>query len=295
MLNLNDIKNQLPNQLSQFTQREIDWLWHFIELRNSYNKLDSQDSLYEIAKSPYERINYINKLVNEYPQFTDTNPLINQILSEKKKSCIELEHFSWIPKKDTRLINWLQHKLDEELIRTNKRTSKRFASSDPKNAFIYRIDTWNVDKEYKMEFLLKLKVLWPSERLPAQQHKWINKADKEQIEWALEYLRKVAPEEYTAYDYTTNDKYEALIRKLDLLSSWHPADKELFLTKMKKTWSQKKFRIKNKHLKTVTLRLEKSTAKKLDIIAARHNLSRHQVITKLIEKYEPGNTRKTKN
>ena len=80
------------------------------------------------------------------------------------------------------------------------------------------------------------------------------------------------------------DLYNAILISLDNMSYGVPSDKKLFLDRMKKTWSQKKFRDSGKAKKPYHLPLTKNTQKQLEKLAELKNCRREQVIEQLIEK-----------
>lgn len=275
-----DLSSRLPGELAKFNERDLRWLWYFM----TPDPLSQEADIFnQCAQSPTSRLDYIHSKISNTSNDPDgTNPAIKHIIQGHRHFVLNLNHFDWIPEKNLRLIDWCQTQLSRKLSSSLQTCSDSFVTSNPKEDFIYRIDTWNTHREEKAEFLQALKIEWPNAQIKPHQYKWLDSKNLQQLEWAIEYLKKMAPQQRGAY-YSDQEKHSYIISRLDGLSSWHPAEKELFIQKMKKSWNQKKFRDQNRHLKSINLRLNKDVVKKLDEMAGQRNQTRHEFISFVIK------------
>ena len=76
------------------------------------------------------------------------------------------------------------------------------------------------------------------------------------------------------------------------MSYGHPAEKQLFQEKMKKTWSQKKYRDSGKAKKQHYMPLTKDTRDKLSALSEEWSMKPHEVVELLIQE---ANEQKTAN
>lgn len=110
---------------------------------------------------------------------------------------------------------------------------------------------------------------------------WLSPKNNLQIDWALDYIQKVlnwhAP-------YPCFDGEEKLIIICYLFDSWtiDHSTKQLFLIKMRKAWSIKKFRDKNKSKKSFNFLLDTSMEKQLNDLASRTGLSKNKIIEQCV-------------
>ncbi len=142
----------------------------------------------------------------------------------------------------------------------------------------------------KKEAILKmdeLKEKWSS-ALKNNNHDWINKKNTVQIDWIIEYFKKSNIELWFINNNEDIDyKYYSCLTLLDL---WQEdyfipgiGSKDYFLDKMKRSWSQQKYRLSVKDKKSINLRVEKETEKKLNKLCADLKLTKSQLIELAIE------------
>lgn len=130
--------------------------------------------------------------------------------------------------------------------------------------------------------------------VPDKEISWINPDDELQLKWAKEYLFKIfqnPPLNYTPPSKKINlnqlSLYDQILIDLDHYSYLNPAVRTILIEKMKKSWSQKKYRQSDKVKKNYHLPLTKDCKDKLSKLSALMNLSENKVIEKLInERYE---------
>lgn len=127
--------------------------------------------------------------------------------------------------------------------------------------------------------------------VPDKEISWISPDDELQLKWAKEYLFKIF--QNPSLNYTPPSKkinlnqlslYDQILIDLDHYSYLNPAVRTILIEKMKKSWSQKKYRQSDKVKKNYHLPLTKDCKDKLSKLSALMNLSENKVIEKLINK-----------
>ncbi len=110
---------------------------------------------------------------------------------------------------------------------------------------------------------------------------WLDAKNAEQIEWASNYIQNGLNENFP---YVCFDGSQKLILIVLIFDRWFADDaqKELFLIKMRKAWSIKKFRDKNKSKKSFNFLLDRSIEKQLNDLASRTGLSKNKIIEQCV-------------
>ncbi|MEJ5206224.1 hypothetical protein [Acinetobacter junii] len=256
--------------LGQFEEREIRWSWNFLQMFNLYF-LGPNSS---ITQKKEIIINHINNLPDKEVHIRNLKINIENYL-------IPLQYLEWIGKNENRKIIWLIHKIQNEfnLIPTIG------INGDPFKDFIYHLDIIPLDVNHKISFIQTKKIEWLNIKTLDKEIKWLDSTNNIQLTWALEYLIKFYRNINIFYPPQNNiDLYNAILISLDNMSYGVPSDKKLFLDRMKKTWSQKKFRDSGKAKKPYHLPLTKTTQKQLEKLAELKNCRKEQIIEQLIEK-----------
>ncbi len=262
----------LPEGFKNLLDREIEWAWVYYNLYSTFPMQGSYSSTHQ------KRIifsNYLNAMLPDVlSQFTD------QFYIDLQNNLIDLEHLEWIDKKDFRKLIWILNKLITDF------AIHRFATTASLyNDFIFLIDSLRVDINYKVNFITKTKLEYPQILTDEKGTKWINKDNKNQLLWAWEYLQKFNKATNVFFKPQSNeDYYNAILASLDAMSYEYASDKKLFIDRMKRTWSQKKFRDSGKAKKLYHIPLSKSTQSNLEKLAELKNKRKEQVIEELIIK-----------
>lgn len=262
----------LPEGFKNLLDREIEWAWVYYNLYSTYPMQGSYSSPHQ------KRIIFSNHL-NAMPpdvlkRFTD------EFFVNFQNNLIDLEHLEWIDKKDFRKLIWILNKLITEFAVSPYPTTASLYID-----FIYLLDSLKVDINYKVNFITKAKLEYPQISTDEKDSKWINKDNKNQLFWGWEYLQKFNKATNIFFRPQSNeDYYNAILASLDAMSYEHASDKKLFIDRMKRTWSQKKFRDSGKAKKPYHIPLTKSTQTKLEKLAELKNKRKDQVIEDLIMK-----------
>lgn len=214
-----------------FTDREINWIW-----RHS-TKIFKPPS--NTSPSFDKKSNDVYDLINN-----SQNPeeILNSIKYDKAMYFIEQKSIEWIKKDNDRLLIIVINYLWNNVWPISE------IYSDNYSCFIDILDNNNLTKDQKENKLNCVKFFWSNIEYKKNTYNWINKSDLDQIEWAWDYLRKTnqLPLVQTP-PINQGQRYEYILAALDLIHFLKNQDAhELFLIKMKKTWSQKKYRDNNK-------------------------------------------------
>lgn len=156
---------------------------------------------------------------------------------------------------------------------------------------------------YKLEYLKEFQLIWRNILSNNRDISWINKKDLEQVQWAFSYIKKSEKKLslslgndicVVSQDTQIIDNYFYVITEIDALSLGQPAEKILFLDKMRRAWSQKKFRNAGKTKRAYHLPLTKETHKQLDFLSQILNKPQAQVLELIIRnKYQEYSDEKT--
>lgn len=226
--------------------------------------------------------------------------IVGQMRSAFRATQLTLGDFKWLDKKDERLCNWVwgylkrylenadtfsdpSHPPLSLLSATAFKTEKSNVydrSTDVVNAF-YDGEA-NYDQQQGIIDFLK------SQWLKVYQDKsiihWLEEDNTEQWIWAWSYLQNITDRPLiNAWDPINDmDKKAAFIATLDL--SDNPDRKALIIDKMKKAWSQKKFREKTSGKRPYSISMTLKVKQKLDALAEEKGLKINETIAELIEK-----------
>lgn len=240
--------------------------------------------------------------INIYLSYYNNN---NQILTQNIKGNIDFyvvpdEQLKWINPEDSRLLLNLLVRIQSlkncgNVPFINPTTNNIiypqhflslpvFISNSLYNRFRFELDTLNIPLLNKIEILNNEQYYWTQKNHNNKNHDWISDTNDNQINWAWNYLLKnnkfinrfnnpITPLDYFYY----------IQASIDQLIYFPTAECILFLDKMKKTWSQKKFRDSGKAKKQFHLPLTKDTHKKIEFLERYLNKSKSQVIEYLVE------------
>ncbi|WP_367107084.1 hypothetical protein [uncultured Psychrobacter sp.] len=152
----------------------------------------------------------------------------------------------------------------------------------------------NFATQEKILYLNEAKMIYTTILTDRSDIQWLNTNNDEQIYWAAEYLKKndklIMPPLFIAYN--TNDMLEQVCASLDALDSKfivtrqnyrESPDKAVFISRMRKAWSQKKFRDKKDTDAAQDLLLPRSTKKKLMDLAEGYGTDSIEVLCDIID------------
>jgi len=232
----------------------------------------------------------INKTINEAIPNEKRKSFVEQLQNEHRDLFISPEKFGWL-KDNPRICFWLWLRLkNQDCDRYNPPQipypiqTPHFPTNHEErlSAIQESFDLAPIDTPDKIFEMDKLKRLWAGLHIPNKDLRWLNPTDKNQAEWAWEYTSKSHP--YPQLPTPSNDKevYQASIVKLD--SSFRSREEaQLYLIKMKKAWSQKKFRMKQQDKKAYSFLLRPGTRGLLNKLSSKQHLKANEALERMIE------------
>lgn len=116
---------------------------------------------------------------------------------------------------------------------------------------------------------------------------WIKPTEKKQIEWCIKYLKKFNFYDSSFFEYSDVSPYEQILITLDSISPNQIIQRTIFIEKMKKSWTQQKYREAGKIKTNYHLPLTKDCKDKLKKLSELMNMSENKLLERLInEKYD---------
>ncbi|MHA3061984.1 hypothetical protein ACX1N5_15215 [Acinetobacter sp. ANC 4636] len=260
-----------------------------------------------------------SNLLENYCDFADfkrklTNRLCKEKDSEieeflKNHSIKESDLLRFLNKNDLREMIFFKKFCEKELSPSSFGISLTIPNFFEDNLYIQCIQLANKlyskgKISYRLECFKEFQLIWRNILSNNRDISWINKEDLEQVQWAFSYIRKSEKSlsqplmnDICVVSQNTQiiDNYLYVITEIDALSlDGQPAEKILFLDKMRRAWSQKKFRNAGKTKKAYHLPLTKETHKQLEFLSQILNKPQAQVLESIIrDKYQEYSDEKT--
>ncbi|EOE3917718.1 CopG family transcriptional regulator [Vibrio cholerae] len=145
----------------------------------------------------------------------------------------------------------------------------------------------SINKNIAIALMDTLKAEW-SKALKNNNHDWIDKENTYQINWIIEYFKKSNIEPW--FINNNQDLYFKYYLCVVLIDLWQQDDfiekigsKDYFLEKMKRSWSQQKYRLSVKDKKSINLRVDKEIEKKINKLCTNLKLTKSQLIELLLK------------
>lgn len=289
----------LPVSMHKFTPRDLSWLWAFLDCyRNNFLWNGTQPQPY-FNFSLADRIGIMAAAINRHP---DPVSFANEILKYHANSIIPDDKIAWIDKKNHRQLIWAMCHLGQPV----RSSTPYVITNQPINPYnqlplpfmpsistvfpeyryesiVTALDCWDFNLDAKIAFLLEKKNEWADITSQDTKTKWINKTDSDQLAWAWDYLQKHQAAILIPKPTNINEFIGAVFASLDHMNYYkHFAEKTLFIDKMRKTWSQKKFRDSGKAKKAYYLPLTIKSRQRLDWLAENYGCKPADVLERLI-------------
>jgi len=316
-LNRSKTVSTLPKPIDEFKTRQLRWLWHYL---NFHEKIYPRESITAICKQLIQPSNstrldtastFEEASVDLYKSYIDSRcirimdtairndkdpeELVNRIVNDCRDDLVPEEYLKWIDKKNHRLLTWCLnniHRPFPDEFDTSLKLPKRQMQPPNRNNFrvmpheeiITMIDIWPVNSQMKINYLSEKNKEWTDYKTPDKQIKWIKQDDEVQLVWAWEYLESHRKDFIRSKPANMTEYYIAILASLDEMSyRYHPAEKQIFIDQMKKTWSQKKYRDSGKAKKPYYLPLTIKTREKLDWLSENSGRKPTDILEQLIE------------
>lgn len=257
------------------------------------------------ATSKEERMERVNEEIqllirkNRAPK-----DVIYQMQAAFEATQVSSSDFKWVDKRNDRMMIWLWCFLkrqtesapstliflseEEEAhftllspypFKTERNThSERFA--DIMAAFQYS----EAEPEQQQTLISLLKEQWQKVLLDKSVVDWLEEDNIPQWKWAWKYLENVTQRPLKKAWEPIDDQqlYMAIIATFDLADN--PDRKALLVDKMKKAWSQKKFREKTNGKKPYSISMTLKTKQQLDVLAKEKGLKINDTIEELLKR-----------
>ena len=316
-LNRSKTVSTLPKPIDEFKTRQLRWLWYYL---NFHEKIYPRESITAICKQLIQPSNstrldtastFEEASVDLYKSYIDSRcirimdtairndkdpeELVNRIVNDCRDNLVPEEYLKWIDKKNHRLLIWCLnniHRPFPDEFDTSLKLPKRQMQPPNRNNFrvmpheeiITMIDIWPVNSQMKINYLSEKNKEWANYKTPDKQIKWIKQDDEVQLVWAWEYLESHRKDFIRSKPANMTEYYIAILASLDEMSyRYHPAEKQIFIDQMKKTWSQKKYRDSGKAKKPYYLPLTIKTREKLDWLSENSGRKPTDILEQLIE------------
>ncbi|MFT2098290.1 hypothetical protein ACMUMQ_08055 [Marinomonas sp. 2405UD66-6] len=223
----------------------------------------------------------------------------SQMRSAFKATQLSIQHFRWLDKKDERLCNWLWCYLKKATSQTEPEETVRNESLLLLSAKAFQIERDTaaerqvdiLDAFYhgeatasqQQEILELLKAKWHEIRQDVSVTNWLEDNNPTHWSWAWSYLQNNTQRPLEQAWLPSNDveKRAAVIATLDL--SDNVDRKALVIDKMKKAWSQKKFREKSSGKKPYSISMTLNTKQKLNAMAEEKGMKINEMIEYLVQ------------
>ncbi|WP_414433196.1 ribbon-helix-helix protein, CopG family [Alcanivorax sp. IL2] len=201
-----------------------------------------------------------------------------EILEVRNNSLLPEPQVSWIIDGSQRQLIWTQLALEKETIGVHPFVT--IPAEERSNALLLMLDIWPESLTTKKDLISRIKENWVNHRLKDKQLSWLDPKNQKQLAWAMDYLEqhRMALPISVAKPATPKEEYDYVVAALDKTTQLHPSDHKLFLTAMRKAWSQYKYRHSGKAKKPLYLFIEEEAKEKLDQIAKQQKRSRHDIV-----------------
>ncbi len=259
-IHINDRLAEIIEDDSHLLRHDI-WLWLWLSMNGA---------------SLSANISAFGGMRNTMAAYLENNRwLIERVKAEKSRTLIPERELKWISE-GNRQIEWLKLKAFI-LPQVNILTAPIEITG--KDLLIAAIDLWQTDHSQKALELRKLEKQWHEHKLGDNRYKWF-KDDQEKVTTAWNWLNSnVILGPYTS---TTFESYEDLLIYFDR-ANFTPEKIDLYIEKIKRKWSQGKYRKSLKNKNQYNFILTDKAIGRLDKIASEHNISRARVIEILLE------------
>jgi hypothetical protein len=255
------------------------------------------------GNSPTERVNKLNEELdnlikkNRAPQNFST-----QMRSAFKSTQLPSSYFRWLDKKDERLCNWAwcylkgktkktETDLEKDVIKDSELlllaekafTIERENAADRQGDVLTAFYDGEADAQQQQDILDHLKSKWQDIRTNEGITHWFEENNPSQWAWAWSYLQNITqrPLEPAWIPSNDSEKKAAVIATIDL--SDNVDRKALVIDKMKKAWSQKKFREKSSGKKPYSISMTLNTKQKLNALAEEKGMKINDMVEYLVK------------
>lgn len=265
---------------SSISYRELLWLvQHLQDENHGYIKL------LEIGDEP----SLLKKEVFNYLTLNDID--VDELIAKCRRSIIPDDNFNWIDQYNLRQLLFLHHLLYRDrfydlsiLIQKNPRLDSKILY----RAILYELTVTIKYTNDQYEKVANLQDDWNASSTPEKYIKWVLKKNKEQLFWLKNYLS--TQNKFRGLENFHEDhQYQILLLCIDLLyfRRRNKDEFELLFSRMKRSWSQQKFRLSGNESKKYHIPLTKKGKERLLKLVEFYNEKEHILLERLInQEYE---------
>lgn len=214
--------------------------------------------------------------------------ILEKIQKLKQRSFVSEEDIKWIDKTDHRMLTFLLLALTNppHLAPPHQRLPANAPKRTPAE-HRYQEITRIIDTNPTPSLLLsQLKETYATHKLKPKDAKWLDKGNEEQLDWCLDQIDKKHYQQWfeqIAASVSNKEKHAELLAKLDLLGALeHPDAQRLTLERLRRAWTQQKYRHSGKAKKQISLALSAEARKKLEDLHDRWRCPRNEVVERLL-------------
>lgn len=256
------------------------------------------------AESKDERMEKVNEEIqllirkNRAPK-----DVVYQMQSAFEAIQVSSSDFKWVDKRNDRMIFWLWCYLKRQtesapsaivflnedevdnftLLSPYPFKTERNTNSERFNDIMLAFHYSEASPDQQQTLIDRLKSEWQKVLLDKSIIDWLEEDNTQQWKWAWKYLENITQRPLIkAWEPASDsDIRAAIIATFDLADN--PDRKALLVDKMKKAWSQKKFREKTSGKKPYSISMTQKTKQKLDTLAKEKGLKINDTIEELIK------------
>lgn len=288
--------------------REYNFYLQYLSAKMvGFDRIKECDQIDECEREINKKIEYLIRKDRKL------SGLISEMKNAFQATQLTLNDFKWNDKKEERFWNWawcylkeniqydsrngIEHKLlpvedignqimppNFSLLSLKALNKDRNNSSDRQTDIIKAFHDGEAERAEQLEIIKFIDEEWKAVYKDKRIVEWLEENNNTQWSWALGYLEKIDRHFMKkAWEPGCDTEMRAaIIAAMDMLDDH--VRKELFVGKLKRAWSQKKFRDKSDGKKAYSINMTSKTKERLDELAEHHELKLNEVIAKLIKR-----------
>ncbi len=256
------------------------------------------------GNSTQERVQKLNEeLSNLIKKNRAPKTFASQMKAAFNATQLPTSNFRWIDVKDERLCNWVWCYLKSNTPQTNTKQDATISANlkaltllsekafllDRESTAERHIDIINAfyngeaDTQQQLSILEFLQAKWNEIHTNKVVINWLEDNNPRHWNWAWSYLQNITqrPLEQAWQPKSDEEKRAAIIATIDL--SDNVDRKALVIDKMKKAWSQKKFREKSTGKKPYSISMTLNTKQKLNALAEEKGMKINDMVEYLVQ------------
>lgn len=213
-------------------------------------------------------------------RYLKRNPsLLERINQDADRFMVRDDLLKWIVG-DSRQYEWLRGRIERI---TDLKLSRSLVHLAGKNHLIAMLDLWDVEIGYKAVEIESLRNHWIRHKARDSDFDWFKNKEEgpQRCKCAWEWLNKYNTSLFSLRDPISN--HQELLMFFDQ-AEYGPNEQKAIIEKIKQSWSQKKYKARTKAAgkKQLNVELSLTAIDLLDELAQKHDLTRPQVVERLI-------------